>query len=195
MLGAEKLPTGFRFCPTDDILFWLLDLKLRGTPDPYDPIPDQIDVYGSHPQNLQRPENLGGETVENYYYVQRRRQSNNASRPGRVIADGSGYWKSSQKKHPIKNEEGVIMGDKMGLVFCLKGKDEKGNNLETKTHWLMNEYTLPIPNGSNFTQLVISSIKYTGHVQHEAQVRSIEEEQSDDDLEFAAELDSALYPF
>ncbi|XP_021774258.1 NAC domain-containing protein 41-like [Chenopodium quinoa] len=128
-----NLPPGYRFEPYNkELITHYLKPKINGFDLPLNPIHklDNINVYG--------PEDLTDIAIRLSFRI-------NGSRPDRKAGDG--FWKATGKDHPIKDDDGTLIGHQRSLVY-FKGKsnnnkkDKKKNN-NHKTHWHMLELRVP----------------------------------------------------
>ncbi|XP_027352865.1 NAC domain-containing protein 83-like [Abrus precatorius] len=141
--GNIKLPVGYRFHPTDDVLVsYYLTKKVFAQPFPSQLIPD-YDVFQTQPSELPG----GGKSFYEqkfFFYHTGTRVFENPDK--RVV--GSGQWRVVEKGMDVElagNNE--FIGKKNTLVFW----EGKGTRF-SKTNWVMHEFQLaPTSNPSEMS--------------------------------------------
>ncbi|XP_019160621.1 PREDICTED: NAC domain-containing protein 55-like isoform X1 [Ipomoea nil] len=131
-MAHPKIPTGYRFRPTDMELLGFLALFVTGSLS--------LSWYPMKEKNLysgEEPWQLFGNSKERirYYFTPLKKKNPRNSRYRRTIGDGKGTWKAQDKGKPIF-KSGRIMGYKRSLRYENKGSEHDGQ-------WLMKEYYLP----------------------------------------------------
>ncbi|CAN6821926.1 unnamed protein product, partial [Brassica oleracea] len=126
---SMNLPPGFRFFPTDEeLVVYFLQRKASLLPCHPDVIPD-LDLYPYDPWDL--PGKALGEGRQWYFYSRKTQQ--------RVTSNG--YWGSMEIDEPIfTSSTHKKVGIKKYFTFYL------GNS---KTNWIMQEYSLPDSSSSS----------------------------------------------
>ncbi|GMN38965.1 hypothetical protein TIFTF001_008187 [Ficus carica] len=128
-----KIPTGYRFAPTDEeLISYYLARKLRGLSLPSDMI--KVDLYDYTPEQLEVGYGARREQ-EMYFFTRNKLKYENGNRPTRGTCDG--FWRASTRKISIKDDNGREIGHKMMLNYRINS--DKNRN----TKWLMYEYTIP----------------------------------------------------
>ncbi|TKY63015.1 NAC domain-containing protein 41 [Spatholobus suberectus] len=127
-----KLPVGYRFDPTDDILVgYYLRKKIVAQPLPNNLIQD-CDVFQTEPWGLPG----GGKHLnwqKFFFYDTRARVFENPDKRGA----GNGEWHAVEKGQDVEFPSKQLVGKKNILVFW-----EASGNRFTKTNWVMHEFRL-----------------------------------------------------
>ncbi|XP_019186512.1 PREDICTED: transcription factor JUNGBRUNNEN 1-like [Ipomoea nil] len=131
----RSLPPGHGFYPTDQELITKY-LKYRAQNLKIHPgIINDLDIYNHHPKELEGAYGLNEWNGRMYFFTAFKRKTKEGKRGDRAVGGGKGFWKASQAREKVKDDEGVVIGTKQPLVF----HDGKG----TKTSWLMSEFRYP----------------------------------------------------
>ncbi|KAK8548339.1 hypothetical protein V6N13_054856 [Hibiscus sabdariffa] len=133
------VPTGFRFCPTDEELIEILHHKVSGNTTSamasFDFIVER-NIYDSEPKNLNWSESaVGLNKNERYYYCKRESDSREVM--------GRGWWKATSHVKAISSANGHLMGYKRPLTFHrFNDNNQRNRKAAIKTDWIMHEYKL-----------------------------------------------------
>ncbi|XP_031124167.1 NAC domain-containing protein 105-like [Ipomoea triloba] len=127
-----KIPSGYRFRPTDIELLGFLALFVLGSlPFSWYPIMERNLYSGDEPWQL-----FGNSEERVRYFITALKKKNpRNSRYRRSIGDGKGTWKAQDKGKAI-SRSGKIIGYKRSLRYENKGSEHDGQ-------WLMKEYYFP----------------------------------------------------
>nr|GLL49163.1 NAC domain-containing protein 55-like isoform X1 [Ipomoea trifida]GMD94858.1 NAC domain-containing protein 78-like [Ipomoea batatas]GMD98646.1 NAC domain-containing protein 78-like [Ipomoea batatas]GMD99678.1 NAC domain-containing protein 78-like [Ipomoea batatas]GME00542.1 NAC domain-containing protein 78-like [Ipomoea batatas] len=131
-MGQAKIPSGYRFRPTDIELLGFLALFVLGSlPFSWYPIMERNLYSGDEPWQL-----FGNSEERVRYFITKLKKKNpRNSRYRRSIGDGKGTWKAQDKGKAI-SRSGKIIGYKRSLRYENKGSEHDGQ-------WLMKEYYFP----------------------------------------------------
>ncbi|CAL9065506.1 unnamed protein product [Musa banksii] len=146
MLMAEEIyeePSGgYKFTPTDRILIVeYLHKKANDAPVPLDLIPE-ADVYAREPWWLSYEFEYAAEKGEFYYFTRMKRSNASNGRLSRIVG-GFGHWRASIERKSVTDEEGRVIGTRMGFKFFVDVIDRQSNKKRTTgTKWVMYEYRL-----------------------------------------------------
>uniref|UniRef100_A0A0D9WIN2 NAC domain-containing protein n=1 Tax=Leersia perrieri TaxID=77586 RepID=A0A0D9WIN2_9ORYZ len=142
--GEKRRPVGFRFKPREaEVVEYYLVPRLQGSRIVPNPAIVVNNVYQFEPERLIKEKCKGwiGDEEEWYFLSPRDRKYKNGSRPSRNTEDRVGRWKASTGKTASKTM--ICSGTTRFFVTSLvyfKGPVKT----ETKTKWLMREYTIPL---------------------------------------------------
>ncbi|CAL9078755.1 unnamed protein product [Musa textilis] len=146
MLMAEAIyeepSVGYKFTPTDRILIVeYLHKKANDAPVPLDLIPE-ADVYAREPWRLSYEFEYAAEKGEFYYFTRMKRSNASNGRLSRTVG-GFGHWRASIERKSVTDEEGRVIGTRMGFKFFVDVIDGQSNKKRTTgTKWVMYEYRL-----------------------------------------------------
>ncbi|KAI3736790.1 hypothetical protein L2E82_26777 [Cichorium intybus] len=144
---ADQMEPGFRFCPTDsELIIYYLNAKIQSRNLPKLRL-HEVNIYNHKPDEL--AEQYRSREKKWYFLTPRDRKYRKGNRPDRAVGN-FGFWKTTQKLKPVFDATGQMVGHKGRLAFY--------NKDETKTMWLMHEYTtngpnLPFGSGENSKKL------------------------------------------
>ncbi|KAE8730836.1 Ribosomal protein L12/ ATP-dependent Clp protease adaptor protein ClpS family protein [Hibiscus syriacus] len=131
------VPTGFRFCPTDEELIEILHHKASGNTatGSFDFIIER-NLYDLDPKDLNWNESsVRLNKNERYYYCRRESDSREVM--------GRGWWKATSHVKVILSTNGDLMGYKRPLTFHrFKDDNQRNRKAAIKTDWIMHEYGL-----------------------------------------------------
>ncbi|GMI64382.1 hypothetical protein HRI_000107500 [Hibiscus trionum] len=133
------VPTGFRFCPTDEELIEILQHKVSrntaGAMASFDFIVEK-NIYDFEPEKLNWNESsVGLNKNERYFYCKRESDSREVM--------GRGWWKATSHVKAISSANGELMGYKRPLTFHrFKDNNQRNRKTAIKTDWIMHEYKL-----------------------------------------------------
>nr|CAB3472724.1 unnamed protein product [Digitaria exilis] len=131
-LRNMNLPPGFGFYPSDtELIGHYLKRKILGQKIEHDLIPE-VDIYKHEPWDLPAKCNFPIEDNKWHFFASRDRKYPTGSRSNRATV--AGYWKSTGKDRPIKQNKRTL-GTKKTLVFH-EGRPPSGR----RTEWIMHEY-------------------------------------------------------
>ncbi|KAG1330870.1 putative NAC transcription factor 29-like [Cocos nucifera] len=133
------LMPGWRFKPFDDeLLDSFLRKKILGLPLSYHLIVE-ADVYGDDPKNLTARYNMATRDNEWYFFTSTVRMHPDASDSSRASRRaGEGRWKATQRIKTVLDSDHNVLGSKQ--CFCYMERCPSSG--ETKTIWLMEEYSI-----------------------------------------------------
>ncbi|XP_073117311.1 uncharacterized protein [Elaeis guineensis] len=134
------LLTGWRFQPSDvELLDSFLRKKILGQPLSYHMILE-ADVYGDDPKNLTARYSMANRDGEWYFFTSTVRKHPGASDSSRASRRaGAGRWKATQRIKTVLDSDHNVLGSKQ--CFCYMESCPSGG--ETKTIWLMEEFSIP----------------------------------------------------
>ncbi|KAE8714503.1 putative NAC domain containing protein 94 [Hibiscus syriacus] len=131
------VPTGFRFCPTDEELIEILHHKVSGNTATasFDFIVER-NLYDFDPKDLNWSEiSVRLNENERYYYCRKESDSREVM--------GRGWWKATSHVKAISSTNGELMGYKRPLTFHkFKDNNQRNRKAAIKTDWIMHEYGL-----------------------------------------------------
>ncbi|XP_010906173.3 NAC domain-containing protein JA2 [Elaeis guineensis] len=132
--------TGWRFQPSEDeLLDSFLRKKILGQPLSYHMIVE-ADVYGDDPKNLTAQYSMANRDREWYFFTSTTRKHPGASDSSQASRRaGAGRWKARQRIKTVLDSDHKVLGSKQ--CFCYRERCPSGG--ETKTTWLMEEYSIP----------------------------------------------------
>ncbi|GAU49455.1 hypothetical protein TSUD_407420 [Trifolium subterraneum] len=130
--GAPKLPIGFRFDPTDDILVnFYLKSKVYNQPLSLHGI-QEFDVFQTEPWMLPYDRNSLKNRKYYIFDIRNRRFQNMDTR-----VTGNGEWRTVEKNKELALPSNYFIGRKNTLVYWRK----QGNEV-VKTQWVMHEFRM-----------------------------------------------------
>ncbi|XP_069148407.1 NAC domain-containing protein 83-like [Solanum lycopersicum] len=134
----NMLPMGFHFIPTEKELDMYLKLKASNGYIPPG-IFTNLDIYEYEPHHLSgfAEKHCNGRM---YFFTYVKMKFGNGNKIARNLHSGKGYWKSTQARKNIEENDNTI-GTKTPLTYY---KQSPNNSKAKKTSWLMSEIRLPI---------------------------------------------------
>ncbi|XP_030545900.2 NAC domain-containing protein 19-like [Rhodamnia argentea] len=129
---ADALPIGYRFCPSEEQLFYCLARRVRGD-SVFPEFIREFDVYEKEPWEFY------DENAEKSLYVFTKLKMKK-SRVERTA--GLGCWKGV-KTTDIKNCHGDVLGHKRHFNFKVKDSSSSDSQNTGKGSWIMHEYSMP----------------------------------------------------
>ncbi|EOA38239.1 hypothetical protein CARUB_v10009727mg [Capsella rubella] len=141
-MSLSKLvyPTGVRFCPTEEEIFYYLRIKnLESNTSHVDQVISTVNISSSDPWHLPPKATIIVETTDLvwYFFGLIETKYNKGVRQSRQTQ--SGFWKKTGETMDIKPKsgDGEKIGEKRVLMFYLKSG--------LKSKWTMHEYHATIP--------------------------------------------------
>ncbi|KAK9135726.1 hypothetical protein Syun_015056 [Stephania yunnanensis] len=137
--SSVVLPRGYVFAPTDSELFCHFFLSKIQNPDvKFKEIHDLDDIYKYTPEILASLYEKK-RAKEWYFFSPRIMKHENGSRPNRKVAGQSSFWRASNGgKMMVQVHNRQFLGHKGALNYF--------KNKQSKTNWIMQEYTLASQN-------------------------------------------------
>ncbi|KAK7395955.1 hypothetical protein VNO78_16594 [Psophocarpus tetragonolobus] len=161
-----KLPVGYRFDPTDDVLAgYYLWKKILGQPIPNDLIQD-CDVYQTVPWELPG----GGQHLNWHRFFFYDVRANVFENPDERNA-GNGQWRTLEKGQHVELSNNLQVAGKKNILVFWK---PRGNRL-VKTNWFMHEFRLSFkPQPSKMSFLTVCRIFEEGRRTKRAKSSNVE---------------------
>ncbi|KAM7261112.1 hypothetical protein ACFE04_026587 [Oxalis oulophora] len=178
MITQSTYPPGFRFSPSDyELVSHYLTNFLVNPEKDLDPslshLIKKYDIYTLEPCNLPLKSDSHLMANETYFFTQRRKLSKSIKGilPKRMVeVEGDdnnpneirgGFWRSLIARKPICDKKiGANVGFLNTLYFNRKVANKRRKEEVEKTHWLMDEYEINVP---NFQEWVLCRIKFMGN--------------------------------
>ncbi|KAK9135715.1 hypothetical protein Syun_015045 [Stephania yunnanensis] len=137
--SSVVLPRGYVFAPTDSELFChFLHSKIQNPDVKFKEIHDLDDIYKYTPEILASLYEKK-RAKEWYFFSPRIMKHENGSRPNRKVAGQSSFWRASNGgKMMVRVHNRQFLGHKGALNYF--------KNKQSKTNWIMQEYTLASQN-------------------------------------------------
>uniref|UniRef100_A0A0E0LJ83 NAC domain-containing protein n=1 Tax=Oryza punctata TaxID=4537 RepID=A0A0E0LJ83_ORYPU len=159
--GADGLPPGLKFDPTDDeLVARFLLRRLQGKPLPLNGVILEADPLSVPPWKLLAEHGRGD---EGFFFAEARAKNGKGSRQKRTV-EGAGVWQGQKvcvdgKKLRVPDDGGVeveIAWRKYMLSFFAEG--ERGSS-----GWVMHEYAVTAPAELASSPIRLYRVRFSGH--------------------------------